>query len=87
MKRKRIKKLVYKIPCMNCNKCYIGETRREKSTRMKEHQKGIKKMSDSSNIVKHITEHKHSFNFNQTETLSYENNWKRRIIKESLYTH
>ena len=53
---------------------------------MKEHQKDIKKMSDSSKITKHVTEHRHSFNFDQAETLSYENNWKRRIIKESLYT-
>jgi len=62
MKRKKDKKLAYKIACMNCNKCYIGETRREKSTRMKEHQKDINKMADSSNIVKHITEYKHGFN-------------------------
>ncbi len=43
MKRKKDKKLAYKIACMNCNKCYIGETRREKSTRMNEHQKSITK--------------------------------------------
>ena len=83
---KKGKKLIYKIPCINCSKCYIGETGREKSTRMKEHQKDINKKSDSSNIAKHVTEHKHSFNFNQAETLSYENNWERQIIKESLYT-
>jgi arginyl-tRNA--protein-N-Asp/Glu arginylyltransferase len=61
MKRKKDKKLAYKIACMNCNKCYIGETRREKSTRMKEHQKDINKMADSSNIVKQITEQKTFF--------------------------
>ena len=83
---KKEKKLIYKIPCINCSKCYIGETGREKSTRMKEHQKDINKKSDSSNIAKHVTEHKNSFNFNQAETLSYENNWEHRIIKESLYT-
>ena len=85
MRRKK-KNLIYKIPCINYSKCYIRETGREKSTRMKEHQKDINKKSDSSNIAKHVTEHKHSFNFNQAETLSYESNWEHRIIKESLYT-
>jgi len=27
------------------------------------------------------------FNFDQAETLNKENNWTRRIIKESLHTH
>jgi len=86
-KMKKDKKLVYKISCMNCNKCCIGETGREKNTRRKEHQKDIKSTSNSSNLVKHVIEHKHFFNFNQVETLTLENNWTRRIIKKSLYTH
>jgi arginyl-tRNA--protein-N-Asp/Glu arginylyltransferase len=83
---KRTKKLVYKIQCTNCEKCYIGETNREKSIRLKEHQKDIKKSSDKSNIAKHANDHKHAFNFPESETLSLETNWKRRIIKESLFT-
>ena len=42
-------------------------------------------MSNSSNIAKYVTKHKHSFSFNQAETLSHENNWKCRIIKESRH--
>jgi hypothetical protein len=86
-KMKKDKKLVYKISCMNCNKGYIGETGREKTTRRREHQKDIKNTSNSSNLVKRVIEHKHLFNFNQVETLTLENNWTRRIMKESLYTH
>ena len=86
-KTKINKKLIYKIPCINCNKSYIGETNREKSTRMKEHEKDIRKLSNTSNVAKHVIEHNHSFNFNKVETLALENNWNRRIIKESLYTH
>ncbi|CAF3431518.1 unnamed protein product [Rotaria socialis] len=81
------KKLVYKIPCNNCNKYYIGETNRDKPTRMKEHQKDIKNLSDSSNVVKHAIEQKHTFKFDQAETLTFESKWNRRVIKESLYTH
>ena len=54
---------------------------------MKGDQKDIKNLSNSSNIVNHVTAHKHSFNFNETETLTYRSNWTRRIIKESLCTN
>jgi hypothetical protein len=84
---KKNKKLVYKIPCLNCDKCYIGETKREKEIRMKEHQADIQKHKQCSNVAKHANENKHSFNFIQAETLTLESNWRRRIIKESLFTH
>jgi len=32
---------VYKIPCKNCQKVYIGETGRSFRVRMKEHQKEV----------------------------------------------
>ena len=84
---KKKKKLVYKIPCLNCDKCYIGETNREKETRMKEHKADIRKHTESSNVAKHANEEKHSFNFTQSETIALETNWRRRIIKESLFTY
>jgi len=84
---KKKKKLVYKISCANCDKCYIGETNREKEIRMKEHQADIKKHTQSSNVAKHANDNKHSFNFIESETLALETNWRRRIIKESLFTH
>ena len=37
---------IYSIPCKDCDKSYIGETKRKFSTRLKEHQKAV--------------EHKHS---------------------------
>ncbi|CAF3445265.1 unnamed protein product [Rotaria socialis] len=60
---KENKKLVYKIPCSNCNKCHLGETNREKEIRMKEHQADIKNHTQCSNVAKHANENKHSLNF------------------------
>ena len=54
---------------------------------MKEHKKDITNLSNSSNVVEHVIEQNHTFDFNEVETLIYENNWNRRIIKESLYTY
>ena len=83
---KKEKKVVYKISCKDCDNLYIGETCREKSVRMKEHQKDIRNFSDKSHIAKHVIDHKHSFDFAAVETLTNESNWTRRVIKESLYT-
>jgi hypothetical protein len=71
----------------NSNKCYIGETNKLKQTRMNEHKSDIKKHKESSNIAKHANEEKHAFDFNQSETLTLETDWKRRTIKESLFKY
>ena len=84
---KKEKKLVYKLSCQNCNKCYVGETNREKKVRMKEHQTDIKKFTESSNVAKHANTEKHIFDFDNSETLALETNWKCRTVKESLLTY
>ncbi|CAF2140345.1 unnamed protein product [Rotaria magnacalcarata] len=83
---KRNKKLIYHIPCQNCEKVYIGETGRSRETRITEHLKAIKKKDINSELVKHILNTNHTMNFNETTTLAKETNWKRRVIKESLLT-
>ena len=44
--------LVYKIPCADCDWCYIGETGRCLETRKKEHIKNVKTFASGSNIAK-----------------------------------
>ena len=78
MNLKKEKKLVYKISCLNCDKCDVREANREKKVRMKEHQTDIKKFTESSNVAKHANTEKHAFDFDTSETLGLETNWKRR---------
>ncbi|CAF4600906.1 unnamed protein product [Rotaria sp. Silwood2] len=84
---KKKKNLVYSIPCKNCDKIYIGETSRKKDTRMKEHEAKIRTLSSDSKLVEHILKYQHSFDFSKTETLAYESDWRKRIIKESILTN
>ncbi|UYV67704.1 hypothetical protein LAZ67_5001653 [Cordylochernes scorpioides] len=51
--QKQKKDLVYQIPCLNCNSAYIGETSRDLSIRIKEHQRNISKLNPNSLIVDH----------------------------------
>jgi hypothetical protein len=81
------KNLVYSIPCMDCDKVYIGETSRMKDTRMNEHKAKIKSLSSDSKLVEHILEHNHKFDFSNTLTLALETDWRKRVIKESILTH
>ena len=83
---KSLKKLVYSIPCLNCDKIYIGETNRLKRTRINEHKSKIKSLSSDSKLVEHIEKCKHKFDFLNTKTLALENDWRKRIIKESILT-
>jgi hypothetical protein len=84
---KKKKKLVYSIPCMDCDKVYIGETSRMKETRMKEHRRKVKSLSSDSKLVEHILKYKHRFDFSNSETLAYESDWRKRVIKESILTN
>jgi hypothetical protein len=74
------------IPCGNCEKVYIGQTDRKREIRMKEHQSKIKRMEGDSKLVEHILANNHKFDFSKVETLAWETEWKKRIIKESLLT-
>jgi sugar-specific transcriptional regulator TrmB len=84
---KKNKNLVYSIPCMDCDKVYIGETSRMKDTRMDEHKAKVKLLSSDSKIVEHILEHNHKFDFSNASTLALETDWRKRVIKESIMTY
>jgi hypothetical protein len=83
---KKNKNLVYSIPCLDCNKVYIGETSRMKETRMKEHKANIRTLSTKSKLVEHILTHKHQFDLTNSKTLALESDWRKRVIKESIFT-
>ena len=83
---KNRKNLIYSIPCVDCDKVYIGETSRMKETRMNEHKAKVKSLSSDSKIVEHILEHKHNFDFSNASTIALETDWRKRVIKESIMT-
>ena len=83
---KKDKNVVYKIPCRDCDLAYIGETSRNRSTRMKEHKADIKNNKATSDLAKHVNTLKHTADFTNIETIGKDSVWRRRVIKESLLT-
>lgn len=77
---------VYKIPC-DCGKCYIGETRRNVSTRLTEHIRSMKKLdSNGSAVAEHAIDSgpSHYIRFDKTVVLAREKFYVPRKIREAI---
>jgi len=73
---------VYKILCDNCDASYVGQTKRQVQTRIKEHINNIRlEPSRYSVITEHILESKHSFDWKNIKILNYEPNYNKRYLK------
>jgi len=77
---------VYKIKCHNCENSYVGQTKRQLGTRLKEHMSDIKKKSGLLSVVsKHILECNHEMDWKRTVILDKEPSYTKRIISEMIY--
>ena len=82
-KQRPPRKCVYKIPCSNCTKCYIGETGRALSTRIYEHQHSLK--SSKTALAEHVRMMGHKIDFSKNSALSNEKYDFKRKILEALH--
>ena len=92
--------VVYKIPCNQCEKVYIGETGRQLRTRITEHRKEAEKISDrnftrstrrastneyhKSAITDHVCQNNHIMNWEASEIVEQESDKFKGWIKESI---
>ncbi len=76
------KGVVYTVPCMDCEKVYIGETGRCLQKRLKEHQYAVRVGDTLNGIAVHAQTHQHDVNWDSAKVLaSEENYWKRRTLE------
>ena len=92
--------VVYKIPCIQREKPYIGETGRRLGTRITEHRKEAEKISEKnftrstcrastnghhkSAITDHVCQNNHIMNWEASEIVEQESDKFKRWIKESI---
>ena len=75
---------IYSIPCKDCDKSYIGETKRKFSTRLKEHQKAVEhKHSKKSALAEHCLRFGHTVSWDASKILRTSANWRNRRILEA----
>jgi len=78
--------VVYKILCKDCEATYVGQTKRQLKTRLKEHKNNIKlDQSKHSVISEHIIKHNHSFDWENTRIMDHESRYFKRIISEMIH--
>lgn len=79
--------IVYKIPCSVCGKSYVGVTGRYLKQRLSEHSRDVKTLNkpNPTALVEHTRTEGHSFNFEQTEILSSQTNWTKRLFQEMIH--
>lgn len=81
---------IYKINCNNCEKYYIGQTKRSVTTRFKEHLREVKKarrgMKDNFNsmVAKHIYDTEHEITEDNLKVIKEVKGRNRRDIYESM---
>jgi len=75
--------VVYKLNCNNCDRVYIGQTKRHQGTRIKEHLNNIKRTSGNYSVVSnHILLFNHNFQWDKPNILHKERNRIKREIAE-----
>ena len=91
---------VYKIPCKQCPKAYVGETGRKLGVRIKEHKEDVGKASQAvytrsqrkasentfhkSALSVHTTQSNHLIDWDNTKVVGRESDKQRRWIREAI---
>jgi len=78
--------IVYKLKCKDCDKIYIGQTKRHLETRIKEHKNNIKNTAGKLSVVSnHRLDCNHDFDWEGPDILHRERNRKKREVAEMFY--
>ncbi|KYN06205.1 hypothetical protein ALC62_02852 [Cyphomyrmex costatus] len=78
--------VVYKINCKDCDSTYVGQTKRQLQTRIKEHKNNLRMDSSKHSVIsQHIMEYDHRFDWENIDIMDVEHNYKRRLISEMLH--
>ena len=78
---------IYNIECSTCAWNYVGETGRTIEERKKEHLQAVRQMDvQRSDVARHAIEDGHDVDVKGMHLIEKEKNWKKRVIKEALWT-
>ena len=76
---------VYKIDCKCGGAAYVGETKKQVSTRVIEHERDVfHGRWEKSGLTEHSKDCIQAFDFASARTLATESNYRRRKIREAL---
>ena len=80
------KGVIYQIPCLDCDRSYIGETGRTLKTRLTEHRRNCRNGDvQRSGVAQHSIEDDYQIDWKESVVIDREMNLYRRRVKEALY--
>ena len=77
--------VIYGIPCADCDRVYIGETKRALCTRVKEDQTSVRLgKTENSALAEHCYSEDHGVDWENTKILATEQRWHQRKWTEAF---
>jgi len=78
--------VIYKIACKDCDASYVGQTKRQLKTRLREHMNNIRQDYSKHTVVsEHIVNFNHAFDWENVQILDHEHNYYKRLISEMIH--
>ena len=76
--------MVYEVPCKDCSKTYIGETKRTLKIRLSKHKQAVKRGDRNNGIAVHAHESHHSIDWDGAKVKRTVSNYWQRIAMEAI---
>jgi len=78
--------VVYRISCNDCDATYVGQTKRQLNTRIREHKLDINKTTGLPSVIsQHRLSNNHEFQWDDIDILDKERKYHNRLISEMIH--
>ena len=78
--------VIYRIPCLDCDHSYIGETGRTLKVRLMKHKRCCWNLDpQKSAVAQHALDENHQIDWEGSTVIDRESHWHRRSIKEAMH--
>lgn len=81
----KMSNIVYKIPCRDCDQCYIGQSSRPLHSRIISHRSDCRTKSTACALASHVINNKHEMNYEDSSILDIETNYTKRTFLEMVH--
>ena len=84
--KEKTKGVVYRIPCKDCDQCYIGQTGNSFDMRIKQHKAALRLMQEEkSAVASHALNHDHHIGWEEAEILKQQSDYRKRMFSETWH--
>ena len=79
--------VIYKVPCADCDKVYIGQTGNNFETRLNQHRSALRLVHpEKSALAEHAFKEDHQIDWRSAEIICREANYRKRLFLEAWHS-